>query len=107
MSGFEIAGVVLGALPLVIPALHNYQTGKGVMATMFKFRGLLDKLIRQHRSQQVFFYGKIPILLREAQITDVADMIDSTEVNASKSCKLVKSVTTSRIILAMLDIESL
>ena len=79
MSGIEVAGLVLGAIPLVISALENYQAGKGAMATMFKFRGLFDKLIRQLRSEQVFFYTKILILLRETRVAEVGDTIDPTE----------------------------
>lgn len=31
MSGFELAGIVLGAIPLLIPAIENYKSGKSFL----------------------------------------------------------------------------
>ncbi len=71
MSGFEIAGVVLGAIPIVIEALSAYRAGKGVFATMLKWRGLVDKLIRQLEDQRRDFYFDILGLLREARVSEI------------------------------------
>lgn len=55
MLGFEVAGVILGVLPLVIDALADYREGNGVVATLLKFRGLLDSLIHQLKTQKTIF----------------------------------------------------
>ncbi|KAK3348770.1 hypothetical protein B0T25DRAFT_581856 [Lasiosphaeria hispida] len=49
------------------------------MATMFKFRGVLDDLIHQLQSQRVFFYIDILQLLREARVADMISEVDQTE----------------------------
>ncbi|KAK0104471.1 hypothetical protein ONS95_004760 [Cadophora gregata] len=45
MSGFEIAGVVLGALPLVITALEHYGEGIKTIKTMLGYQALVANLI--------------------------------------------------------------
>ncbi|KAH7133179.1 hypothetical protein B0J13DRAFT_626194 [Dactylonectria estremocensis] len=71
MSGLEVAGVVLGVLPLVITALSAYKQGKGVLASLRKFRGLLDDLIHQLQTQKTAFYLDILDLLREARVPGI------------------------------------
>ncbi|KAI1759181.1 hypothetical protein GGR53DRAFT_168286 [Hypoxylon sp. FL1150] len=79
MSGFEVAGVVLGAIPLVISALEHYKAGKGVAASFVKWRGQLDTLIFRLKLQRTFFYLQILELLRNAGVQDVVDRLDVTE----------------------------
>ncbi|KAI1373035.1 hypothetical protein F4677DRAFT_235567 [Hypoxylon crocopeplum] len=79
MSGFEVAGVVLGAIPLVISALEHYKEGKGVAASFVKWRGQLDTLIFRLKLQRTFFYLQILELLRGAGVEDVAGRLDVTE----------------------------
>ncbi|KAK3358778.1 hypothetical protein B0T25DRAFT_577022 [Lasiosphaeria hispida] len=71
MSGFEIAGVVLGVIPIVIKALSAYQEGKGYFAIMHKSHGLVDKLIHSLRTQRLHFYLDVLELLREARVPEV------------------------------------
>lgn len=79
MSGFEIAGVVLGALPLVIAALGEYKAGKGLYA-VWKFEGLLDDLKHQLSLQRTTFYLDILQLLREAKVSsELLDDVDPSE----------------------------
>ncbi len=47
MSGFEIAGVVLSALPLVISALEHYESGLDAVTVFFKWQDSLEKAIRE------------------------------------------------------------
>lgn len=79
MSGFEVAGVVLGAIPLVISALEHYKAGKGVAASFVKWRGQLDTLIFRLKLQRTFFYLQILELLRSAGVEHVVDRLDVTE----------------------------
>ena len=71
MSGFEIAGVVLGAIPVVIEALSAYRKGKGFFVTMHKSHGLVDELIHKLKMQQAYFYLDILELLREARVPEI------------------------------------
>lgn len=71
MSGFEVAGVVLGVIPIVIKALSAYREGSGLLATMRKSHGLVDKLIHSLKTQRVHFYLDVLELLREARVPEV------------------------------------
>ncbi|OTA62058.1 hypothetical protein K449DRAFT_351199 [Hypoxylon sp. EC38] len=71
MSGFEIAGVILGAIPIVISALEHYKAGKGVLASFIKWEGQLDTLIERLEDQRLSFYFNILELLQGAGVEDV------------------------------------
>ncbi|KAJ3578105.1 hypothetical protein NPX13_g2467 [Xylaria arbuscula] len=73
MSGFEIAGVVLGAIPLVISALEHYKAGKGAAATFFKCRDQLDTLICRLKLQQCLLYFNLVELLRDAGVEEAIE----------------------------------
>ncbi|TFA98047.1 hypothetical protein CCMA1212_010227 [Trichoderma ghanense] len=79
MSGFEVAGVVLGVIPLAISALEHYKAGKGTVATFMKFHGQLDTLIYRLKLQRTFFYLNILELLRSAGVREVVNKSDITE----------------------------
>lgn len=46
MSGIEVAGVILGALPLIIPALENYNGSLEATVAFFKWKGQLSAALR-------------------------------------------------------------
>ncbi|KAJ2991536.1 hypothetical protein NUW58_g2478 [Xylaria curta] len=73
MSGFEIAGVVLGAIPLVISALEHYKAGKGAAATFFKWRDQLDTLIYRLKLQKCLLHLDLMELLRGAGVDDAVE----------------------------------
>ncbi|KAK8133460.1 hypothetical protein PG984_005472 [Apiospora sp. TS-2023a] len=79
MSGFEIVGVVLGAIPLLISALENYKSGKSTVATFMKWQGQLDTLLFRLKSQKLAFFLDILELLRSADVDDVAENPNVTE----------------------------
>ena len=79
MAGLEVAGVVLGALPIVIAALSAYKEGKGAWASLVKTRGLLDDLLHQLKAQRMEFYFDILELLREARVPDIVKDVDPTD----------------------------
>ncbi|KAL8371276.1 hypothetical protein RB595_001222 [Gaeumannomyces hyphopodioides] len=79
MSGFEVAGVLLGAIPLVISALEHYKAGKGVASSLVKWRGHLDTLIYRLKLQRTLFYLQILELLREARVSGIANKGNPTE----------------------------
>jgi hypothetical protein len=79
MSGLEVAGIVLGVIPLVISALEHYKGGRGVASSIVKWRGHLDTLIFRLKLQRTFFYLHILELLRAADVVDLEDCVDLTE----------------------------
>ncbi|KAF4467135.1 hypothetical protein FALBO_5994 [Fusarium albosuccineum] len=91
MSGFEIAGVVLGAIPLVISALEHYKNGNGVACTFVKWRGLLDTLIFRLKLQQTFFYLQILELLRE---TGISEAVQRPDLSEQECIKLLQDAKT-------------
>jgi len=57
MSGIEVAGLVLGSLPLIISALEHYESSLDRALAFFKWKGELDKAMRelwiQHSSYEM------------------------------------------------------
>lgn len=80
MSWFEIAGVVLGAIPLVISALENYRSGKGTARAFLKWRGDLDTLISRLKRQQMLFSFDTRKLLVVANVDEPDAGIDYTDM---------------------------
>ncbi|KAI1116815.1 hypothetical protein F5Y14DRAFT_405323 [Nemania sp. NC0429] len=68
MAGLEVAGVVLGAIPLVISALEHYKAGRGTAATFFKWRDQLDLLIYRLKLQKCLLHLDLLELLRGAGV---------------------------------------
>ncbi|KAK6845647.1 hypothetical protein PG995_015757 [Apiospora arundinis] len=79
MSGFEIAGVVLGAIPLLISALEHYKSGKSTVATLVQWQGQLDTLLFRLKNQKLSFFFDILELLRSANVEDVIENPEMTE----------------------------
>ncbi|KAF5569139.1 hypothetical protein FPANT_13977 [Fusarium pseudoanthophilum] len=79
MSGFEVAGIVLGALPLLISALSAYKANKSTISVWKKYRGLLDDLIHELKTHKTLYYLNILSLLREARVPEVLRYSDPTE----------------------------
>ncbi|KAH6974337.1 hypothetical protein BKA56DRAFT_591215 [Ilyonectria sp. MPI-CAGE-AT-0026] len=71
MSGFEVTGIVLGVLPIVISAISDYKQKRGLLASFIKSRGLLDDLLHELRNHQRNFYFDILDLLREAKVQEI------------------------------------
>ncbi|KLU88272.1 hypothetical protein MAPG_07259 [Magnaporthiopsis poae ATCC 64411] len=91
MSGFEIAGIVLGVMPIVINALSAYQAGRGPLATLRKSRGLLDVLIHKLTIQQGDFYFDMLELLREARVPEILAETDPTLERCAEILQVVKT----------------
>jgi hypothetical protein len=46
MSGIEVAGLILGALPLIIAALENYSGGLEATVAFFRWKGQLTAALQ-------------------------------------------------------------
>lgn len=78
MSGFEIAGIVLGSIPLVISTLENYGAGLSTLHRFRKYRRELQSLIRNLETERIklqnvcekLLIGLVPHSRIEALIND-------------------------------------
>lgn len=52
MSGFEIAGVVLGSIPLIVSTLENYKTGVRTIQRWRRYGKELQSLIRNLETER-------------------------------------------------------
>jgi hypothetical protein len=59
MSGLEVAGVVLGALPLVVSALEHYAKGVEGVIQYCRYRIQLQILADAVKTQQVIFWNTL------------------------------------------------
>lgn len=72
MSGIELAGLILGAIPLVIAALENYEDGLGKVKAFWKWEDQLSDAIRKLWYQYTSYELTIRVLL--ASITDDVEL---------------------------------
>jgi hypothetical protein len=63
MSGLEIAGAVLGALPLIISALEHYATGVRTAKRFWRYKSVMEDLITQIDTQHGIFINTLELLL--------------------------------------------
>jgi hypothetical protein len=63
MSGLEIAGVVLGTLPLIISALEHYVAGVNTAKRFWRYKSELRSLILQIDTQGGIFLNTLEQLL--------------------------------------------
>lgn len=70
MSGIEAAGLIVGAIPIVIWGLENYKTTRNIWHRSRNKALLVDRLINALREQQVLIESDLQILLRAADCED-------------------------------------
>ena len=63
MSGVEVVGIVLGALPLVISAVEHYHDGLDPLKDYVRYNSTLKSLRTRLRVQQDLFEGTLIRLL--------------------------------------------
>ncbi|RAH87364.1 hypothetical protein BO86DRAFT_2088 [Aspergillus japonicus CBS 114.51] len=83
MSGFEVVGVVLGAIPLVLSALNACKSTKKTIRLIRKKDVLLDQLIQSLREQEFLIQTDICLALKKTDLTetDIIDMLNDTGFN--------------------------
>lgn len=77
MSGLEVVGVVLGAIPLIVAALDRYKT---TSQRLFLFRHkepFIDQLIQALNEQRFFIETDLLLTLRATHLEeeDITDLI--------------------------------
>lgn len=79
MSGLEVAGVVLGALPLVISALEHYAKGIITAKRYWRYKTELKALMLQVNTESGIFVNTIEQLFTGiVRIEQMADFMAST-----------------------------
>jgi hypothetical protein len=63
MSGIEVVGLVLGAIPLAISALEHYKEGIDVISDFRNYRSILKSLKTKLSIQEELFRGTLQRLL--------------------------------------------
>jgi hypothetical protein len=63
MSGIEVAGIVLGAIPLVISGLEHYSEGARTIKSMWDYPKQFATLSRRLRVEQETFLNTMELIL--------------------------------------------
>ncbi|KAF3003202.1 hypothetical protein E8E13_009636 [Curvularia kusanoi] len=78
MSGLEVAGVVLGALPLIISALEHYTQGVNTAKRYWRYKSELRALKLQIDTERSIFMNTLEQLLTGiVRVEHIADCIDN------------------------------
>jgi hypothetical protein len=76
MSGIEVAGLVLGSIPLIISALESYNEGLDPVKSFIRWERELPQFIRKLRNQHVHFAQTTRLLLEPITTEfELADML--------------------------------
>lgn len=86
MSGFEIAGVILGALPLIISALEGYKELNRKRELFFKRAWHISRMISSLCEQQKLIEGDLQVLLLAVGI----EKLDLGTITAGKCQDLLQ-----------------
>ncbi|KAL8801036.1 MAG: hypothetical protein Q9182_004728 [Xanthomendoza sp. 2 TL-2023] len=70
MSGIEVAGLVLGAIPVLIWALENYKTTREIWRRSRSKALLVDRLINALQEQRLLIQLDVQLLLKAASYED-------------------------------------
>lgn len=71
MSGLEVAGLVLGAIPIVIWSLEHYKTTRDYWRRSRSKRLLIDRMIKALHEQRTLMEVDLQVLSRAAGVEDV------------------------------------
>ena len=66
MSGFEIVGLIIGAIPVTIAALENYRTAHEMLRYFNNKSAYIDRLIQALEEQKFCLESEFDIVLRAA-----------------------------------------
>lgn len=64
MSGFEVVGLILGAVPVTIAALEQYKTAHEMLRYFNHKSAYIDRLIQALEEQKFFIESEFDIVLR-------------------------------------------
>jgi hypothetical protein len=89
MSGLEVAGLVLGALPLVISALEHYANGVQTAKRFFRYKSELEVLSLRIRTERCMFINTLERLLGGiVRIEHMSELLSSPGGDAWKNAEV-------------------
>lgn len=89
MSGLEVAGVVLGALPLVISALEHYSQGINTAERYWRYKTEFGSLTLQIKTEHHIFLNTLEQLLTGiVRIEHMAQLVEDPASNAWRDPEL-------------------
>ncbi|CAJ2510792.1 Uu.00g064170.m01.CDS01 [Anthostomella pinea] len=97
MSGFEVVGVVLGALPLIVTALEHYSEGINTIMKLRRYKSEVDGIGRQLRQQQAIFINCCERLLDGVVTAEQAETLIRRPGEGSWSSKETKRLIKVRL----------
>ncbi|KAJ3530536.1 hypothetical protein NM208_g9287 [Fusarium decemcellulare] len=93
MSGIEVAGLVMGSIPLLIGAVQHYKDGLGPAKAFFKYDDELNRAIRELRNLNTSFMMTLEILLKQvADESEIDTMMKNFRHQLWKSNELEASL---------------
>ncbi|KAJ4367075.1 hypothetical protein N0V83_007605 [Neocucurbitaria cava] len=99
MSGVEVAGLVLGALPLIIQGIESYNEGLDPIKSFMRWERELPQYIRKLRNQHVHYAQTIRILFEpitaEEELAHMMTAPGSQELWKSKEMALQNKLQES------------
>lgn len=93
MSGLEIAGVVIGALPLIISALEHYAEGVKTAKRYWRYKSELRSLILQIGTERGIFINTLEQLLTGTVRTEhMAELMFNAQGDAWRTSNVEKKL---------------
>ncbi|KAH8680423.1 hypothetical protein BGZ61DRAFT_520223 [Ilyonectria robusta] len=93
MSGFEVAGVVLGSLPLLISAMEHYRDGLDPVKAFLRYQDELNRALRDLRALHTSLAMTLEYILKQVAGQDeVIDMMSDHRQQMWKSNELETSL---------------
>lgn len=94
MSGFEVVGVVLGAIPLIISAIDYYKVTSQKIKFMTKKELLLNRLIQSLEEQKFLLDSEIRLALQGTHLEeeDIIGLISQQGLNPFQDPKAADSL---------------
>lgn len=94
MSGLEVVGVVLGAIPLIISALDHYKVTSQRIKLMAKKEILLNQLIESLEEQRFFFQTDICLALKETHLEErqIIELMDEQGLNLFQDAEIADAL---------------
>lgn len=82
MSGTEVVGIVLGAIPLLISGLEHYADGIHTMKNMWDYDAVVTHLVGEFRLAQAIFRNSCQeLLMRILPDSEAAKLLDGASPN--------------------------
>lgn len=94
MSGFEVVGVVLGVIPLLVSAIEKYKTTSHLMR-YFKYKEpFVAQLIQSLEDQKFFIESDLYIPLRATHLDDdrISELLGQPSSNIFNDLEIVDAI---------------